>query len=271
MSVPRRIGSTDIAAICALYNPALAADLPKNKTAADVFNRLRWGLESPRTKRMDRGNVMEPYALDYYGEHVGPWWRAEPLGEWWTIADPRNPDFTASPDAWNAPRPRIVVESKTWSEKWGRGQWGAPGTDQMATRFLYQCQWLMARSDAEQAHVVVLFGNDVPTEHGDDVFVVTEPAVYCVARDAKFEAHLNGYGLRFLEEFVLPGIPPPVKSAHHRREMKWRLENERGTDAVDEWKQRCAEHAATNGTDELGRPVSAQGAGDEARGGDGLR
>lgn len=266
----RKLGSTEIAAVCALYNPALAAELPKNKTATDVWLRLVHGLEVPRNSRMDRGNRVEPIAIDYYREHVGPAWRALPVGEWWTIVDSRNPWFTASPDAFDSPAHRIVIEAKSWSEAWGRAHWGEPGTDQMATRFLYQTQWLCARCDAEQAHVLVLFGNDVKAEDGTDDFSITEPAIYRTERDDKFIAQLDAFGERFIDEFVRTGLPPPVKSAHNRRNMKAKL-NERGADAVEEWQQRCAEHAAAHGTDDLGRPVEAEGTGDEAGGGDGLR
>lgn len=276
-SAARRVGSTDIACIAALYNPALAVELPKNKTATDVWLRLMFGLEQRQTRPMDRGNRVEPIAIDYYREHVGPAWRPIPTGEWWTVADPRNADFTASPDAYDAPTPSLVIEAKSWSEAWGRGHWGKPGTDEMATRFLYQCQWLMARSvTASQAHVLVMFGNDVPLLDADgqkvgEDFVVTEPAIYRTERDDAFIAQLDEYGERFLSEFVRTGIPPPVKPAHNRRNMKAKL-NERAGEAVEEWDERCAAFAAAHGTDELGRPAAEDAdAGDEAGGGDGLR
>lgn len=269
-SKARRIGSTDIAAIAALYNPSLALELPKNKTATDVWLRLMFGFEVPRNSRMDRGNRVEPIAVDYYREHVGPAWRPLPVGEWWTVADPRNPWFTASPDAWDAPEPRVVIEAKSWSEAWGRSHWGEPGADRMATRFLYQCQWLMARSRAaEETHVLVLFGNDVKLDDGADDFIITEPAIYRTERDDAFIAQLDAYGERFLSDFVHTGLPPPVNSHANRRNMKAKL-NERAGDAVNEWKERCARHAAAHGTDELGRPVEAEGSGAEAGGGDGV-
>ncbi len=92
----RKLGSTEIACVAALYNPALAAELPKNKTATDVWLRLVHGLDVPRNSRMDRGNRVEPIAIDYYREHVGPAWRALPVGEWWTVVDKNQPMFTAS-------------------------------------------------------------------------------------------------------------------------------------------------------------------------------
>ena len=268
----RRIGSTDAACLAAFYEPALALELPRSKTATDVYARLKWGFEPRKTSSMNRGNEVEPMALDYYREHVGPAWRPalEP-GEWWLVSDPRNPDFTASPDATDREHaPRVVIEAKSWSEAWGRAHWGEPGSDRMATRFLYQCQWLMARTRALETHVLVLFGNDVPVDDPEPgepktFFQVTEPAIYRTERDDNFIARLDAYAERFLSEFVRPGIPPPVKSAHHRRAMKAKL-HEQSSSAVDEWNARCLEHAAANGTDELGRPVTRreENAGDEA-------
>jgi len=82
----RRIGSTDIAVIAALYEPALAVDLPKHKTAADVWFRLRTGMDAPSNPRMDRGTRLESSLLDCYRRYVGPAWRP-PLadGEWWLV------------------------------------------------------------------------------------------------------------------------------------------------------------------------------------------
>ena len=247
----RRLGSTEIAAVSALFEPKLALELPKSKTAGDVWLRLVAGIDMPKRKPMQRGLDMEPWALAYYAEHFGPWWREKPLGEWWTIAHPNFEWATASPDAYDSPEARRVIEIKTQSE-WARKQWGMPGTDEMATRYLYQCAWLMACSGAAETHVLCVFGNDTP----DDGFVVTEPAAYRVERDESLETSLLVMGERFWSEFVLTGQPPPVRPAANRREMK-RVLHERGVD-VKEWERRC---------DERGE-VEEQ-SGDEAGGGDG--
>lgn len=266
----RRLGSTEIGAVAAFYNPALALRLPKNKTAGDVYNRLRWGLDVPRRKQMTRGLHFEAAALDYYAQHVGPWWRALPLGQFWTVTDGRNRDFTASPDAFDTRAASVVIELKTQSE-WARKQWGMPGTDEIPAGYLFQVQWLCARCGSEAAHVLAMFGHDVPGTHGDDSFVITEPAIYPVKRDDEVIAQLDAYGERFLSEFVRPGRPPPVKSAHNRRAAKEKLTDEHGRSAVYEWEARCAEHAAAYGLDATGRPLSAKGVGAEADAGDGAR
>ena len=233
----RRLGSTDIACVAALYMPQLRHELPKNKTAGDVFCRLVYGLEPKRNARMQRGLDLESWSLDYYAEHIGQWWRERPLGEFWTVPHALNNDFTASPDAYVKPG---VLEVKTQSE-WAREQWGTPGTSEMANRYLYQCDWLMACCDKPEAHVLCVFGNDVPREGSltETEFIVTEPAVYRVTRSATRERMLLDVGERFLEEFVRPRVPPPVKPANRRNDAKERIDAEHGKGAAEEWYERC--------------------------------
>ena len=259
----RHLGSTEIAAVAALYLPQLEAELPKSKTAGDVWLRLTHGLEVPRNNRMQRGLDMEQWAFDYYAEHVGPWWRPQPVGEFWTVAHPERPDFTASPDAYDAPDGRLVVEIKTQSE-WARKQWGTPGTNEMANRYLYQTAWLLACCDKEEAHVLCVFGNDVPVEGelATTEFIVTEPAIYPVERDPDVERLLLDLGERFLEEFVRTGIPPPVKPAHNRTEAKRLVNEKHGEGAAVEWYARCDERSRQL-ADAAAAGDDAEAAGDE--------
>lgn len=250
--IERRLGSTEIAAVMGYYIPALAAELPRNKNITDVWQRLFWGIQHKGNARTRRGNKVEPKALEYYRKHIGPTWRPVPDGEFWTVQHPSQHWFTASPDAYDAPKPRIVIEAKSQSE-WARKQWGEPGTDKIATRYLYQATWLLSCCDAEECHVLCMFGHDVEQENGEMDFVFTEPAIYRVERDAKVEDALLTYGKIFIDEFVATGIPPPVKPATCRRELKERMTNEWGRDAVFEWEARCAEHAATQPGAQVGR------------------
>jgi hypothetical protein len=238
--VERRLGSTEIAAVAALYVPALRKELPRHTTAADVFARIKWGLNKKKNRPMERGNEVEPQALNYYRQHVGPCWRPLPSGEFWTIQHPEYEWATASPDAYDAPSPRIVIEAKSQSE-WARKQWGLPGTDQMATRYLFQCLWLAMCSGAELVHVVCMFGWDVPADKETPAhFEVTEPALYFCRRDAGIESQLVDYGERFWNDFVRTGKPPPVKPGPGGiMQFKERLFNERGLDAVREWEAQC--------------------------------
>lgn len=210
----RRIGSTDIAAIAAFMDPALAVDLPKNKTAGDVWLRLCHGIDLPRSKQMARGNDVEPALLECYRENIGPAWRPtlEP-GRWWTVRHPRHDFATCSPDAFDAETPTLLVELKSQSV-WARNQWGTPGTDEVATRYLYQAAWAMACCGVEECRFLVGFGND-DTATGQ--FYFTETVPYVVRRDVELETRLLQYGAAFWESFVLTGKPPPVASAQNRR------------------------------------------------------
>lgn len=261
----RRLGSTEIAAVAALYVPSLAAELPKTKTATDVWCRLRWGLDAPSNGRMARGLRVEPWGRTYYEKHIGPYWRPVPFEEKWVVPHPSREWASASPDGYDAPTPRVVIEMKTQADPWARGQWGTPGTDEMATRYLYQAQWLLSCADAEECVVLCLFGQDTEDESGEPNFVITEPAVYRVERDAEVEAALLAYGERFIEEFVRPGIPPPVKPHANRRVMKARLADERGSDAVRRWQAECLEYAATQLGAQAVRGDGAGGPGAEER------
>jgi hypothetical protein len=217
----RRIGSTDIACIAALYEPQLAVDLPKHKTAADVWFRLRTGKDAPSNQRMDRGTRLEASLLDCYRQHVGPAWRPKlEAGEWWLVTHPQHEFATCSPDGFDcSPPPHLVVEFKTQSV-WARKQWGMPGTNNLATRFLYQLAWSMACCDADSAHLLVAFGTDTKDAHGTPVFIIEDTATYWSERDLELEQRLLGYGERFMAEYVETNKPPPVKPHHHRNAMK---------------------------------------------------
>ncbi len=215
----------------------------------------------PSNGRMARGLAVEPFGLKYYQQHVGPWWRPVPLTERWVVSHPTHEWASASPDAYDSPGGRVVVELKTQADPWARPLWGTPGTDQMATRYLYQAIWLISCANAERCHVLCLFGRDVEVDGAPD-FIVSEPAVYAVDRDLEIENALLEYGERFMTDFVRPGIPPPVKPHANRREMKKRLTDERGADAVIEWEARCIEYAAANG--QIGRGAGQGAEGDGA-------
>jgi hypothetical protein len=216
----RRIGSTDIACIAALYEPQLAVDLPKHKTCADVWFRLMTGKDAPSNPRMDRGTRLESALLDCYRQHVGPAWKPDlAADEWWLVTHPQHAWATCSPDAFDAPTPSVAVEFKTQSV-WARRQWGLPGTNNLATRFLYQLAWTMACCDVDRAQLLVAFGTDTRDAEGAAEFFIEDTAVYWSERDAELEARLLDFGQRFVNDFVATGKPPPVKPAAHRAAFK---------------------------------------------------
>lgn len=217
---PRRpvgIGSTDIACIAALYDPALAVDLPKNRTAGDVWLNVVHGVELPRNSRMDRGSRVEPVLLECYREHIGSTWRPSlPPDAWWSVTHPKHGWAFCSPDAFDAEQPSRLIEIKS-QDVHARPLWGTPGSGEVATRYLYQSAWAMACADVDETHFLVGFGTDDKTT-GE--FWFTETAPYVVHRDLQLEARLLEYGERFFNDFVRTGRPPPVKPHSNRREWK---------------------------------------------------
>ncbi len=207
----RRIGSTDISSIVAFYVPSLA-HLAKYANATDTYLRLVHGLSQPRNKPMDRGNRVEPMLRTLYRETVGP--VAEPPG---TLHHPTLDWAVASPDGLT---PSVVVELKTASI-WIREQWGLPGSDKTPDKYSLQVQWLMEVAQREAAHVLVAFGKDAEDADGNHEFYVSETAAYLVPRNAELAAQMVAFGQRFMNEHVLPCVPPAeLPPVHNRREFK---------------------------------------------------
>lgn len=218
----RRLGSTEIAAVCALYRPELALHMPKSaKTAADVWMRLVAGIEQPMNGRMKRGNDVEAELLQCYRENVGPAWRPELApNEKWIVQHPEYSWASASPDALSGPPPaQSIIEFKSQSV-WALNQWGAPGSDKIPERFLYQLAWTMACLGAQEWLLLVGLGIDTKREDGSPVFIYDRTIPYHGERDYAVEAMLFEYGERFINEYVRPRKAPPCGPTHNKRAFK---------------------------------------------------
>lgn len=212
-STGRKIGSSDCGACAALYEPSLAY-LAKQRTAGDVWLRLVHGIEWKGNKRTDRGLEMEPALAELYEQEFGEWYRPVPWGEKWVIQHPSREFATCSPDAFGDD---VIVELKTQSQ-WARPQWGDPGTDEVPDSYAAQCQWLLACTQRDTAHVVVAFGADT-----DEGFAVVETAFYRVDADAELQHRLLACGERFWTDFVVTKQPPFVKPDANRVAWKEKL------------------------------------------------
>jgi hypothetical protein len=232
----RRLGGTEISAVCALYRPELATHMPKSaKTAADVWMRLVHGIEQPTNGRMQRGNDVEAELLQCYRENVGPAWRPD-LGpyEKWIVQHPQHEWASASPDALSsAPPAKSIIEIKSQSV-WAQNQWGAPGSDQVPERFLYQLAWTMACLEASEWLLLVGFGNDTKREDGSPVFIYDRTIPYSGERDVRVEAMLFELGGRFIDEFVRTRKAPPVSPTHNKRAYARLKNGEQGVGGVRE-------------------------------------
>lgn len=208
------LGSTDIAAVVALYRPELA-HLSKKKNATDVWLRLVHDVEQPDRAVMGRGHMVEPLLRKLYRETVGP--IPDPPG---TLSHPVFAWAVASPDGLTAD---VVAEMKSASE-WVRNRWGAPGTDLIPDDYNLQVQWLLEVAQREVAHVLVAFGRDYKNEDGAADFAITDTAAYVVARDRVLAASMLECGAKFLAEHVSPRVPPAMPPLHNKRAFK-RLTN----------------------------------------------
>ncbi len=218
----RRIGSTEIAAIVALYRPELA-HLAKKKNATDIWLRLVHGIDQPRRAVMTRGTRVEPILRELYRETIGA--VADPPG---TLAHPVHEWACASPDGVT---PGFVQEFKTCSE-WIRDQWGEPGSDRVPDDYGMQIQWLLEVVGRPFAHVLVAFGRDFKEDDGQPGFAITDTAAYVVNRDERLAASMVELGQRFWSEHVIPRVPPALAPLHNKRKFK-QLEKERNGQTSD--------------------------------------
>lgn len=251
MTIERKLGSSEIGAVWALYDPSVAY-LAKQKTAGDVWLRLAHAVEWKGNARTNRGLEMEPELAALYAETVGPWSRPVPWGAQWVVPHPDHDFATCSPDAYGDD---VIVELKTQSI-WARPQWGTPGTSEVPDSYNCQCQWLLACTGRPTAHVLVAFGSDVTPESPEDPsFPVVETAMYFVHANAALQSKLLAFGERFTMDFVRTGRPPLVKPNDNRTAWKKRLK-ENGYDP------KSPEYVDL-------KPKRAKVAGAEAVGGDG--
>lgn len=218
-----RLGSTEIAAVVALYRPELA-HLSKKKNATDVWLRLLHDIELPSRDVMDRGVRTEPLLAEVYRESVGP--LRTDIGtinhRSWSLA-------VASPDGLTDD---ALVELKT-ACNWVREKWGEPGTDLIPDDYNLQVQWLLEVADRDVAHILVAFGNDLSDEEGQPLFAITETAAYLVRRDPELVAELLSCAARFFAEHIETKTPPPMKPVHNIRKFNALIKESANGKAVD--------------------------------------
>lgn len=205
----RSIGSTDSAAILALYHPEMA-HLSKMKNATDVWLRLVHDIELPRNTAMGRGIRVEPMLRTLYRETIGH--VDDPPG---TLRHSAHAWMVGSPDGLSE---SALVEFKTVGH-WSEAQWGEPGSDRVPDSYNLQVQHLMEVAGRQVAHVLAAFGSDFKDNNGVDAFSVERTAVYLVRRDNALVAEIVRCGARFFAEHVETRTPPDLKPLHNIR--KW--------------------------------------------------
>ncbi len=184
----RRIGGSSIAGI-----------LKKSKwrTPLDVYLELTDPASQVERsgEDIDRGNFLEPAIREWASKKTGlqflkPASPVLTLPEWdWA---------TVSPDGLNIVGEKVgtLLEIKA-PRRDDALFWGEQGTDEVPNDALFQTHWGMMVANAEAGVVAALIGGEL--------------RIYRVKRDREFEGKLLARAKDFVEQFVLPRVPPPAE------------------------------------------------------------
>ncbi len=193
----RKIGGSMIAKI-----------LKKSKwgTPLDAYLELI-GERPPEEKSgedIDRGNFLEPAILEWTNKKTGLHFRKTQvavLPEWeWATVSPDGVSIDAQTAGIKADeirvieRPDVLLEIKA-PRRDDALQWGEEGTDQVPTDALLQTHWGMMVTRADSGVVASLLGGEL--------------RIYRVARDKELEAKMLSRAKEFVEQHVIPRVPPP--------------------------------------------------------------
>jgi predicted phage-related endonuclease len=181
----RLMTASKVAAICGVSQ----WDSPRS-----MWHKMRNELPAePQTAVQSRGHYLEPAVLAWWAdEHDvdrsnGALWRNHPLYvmDGWAAA---TPDAEAHVNGG-----LVLVEAKTARDL---EEWGTPGTDEIPTKYLFQCYWQMHVSGVRVCHVPV-------------IGAFLDFATYVVAYDREIGSALEARCLAFYES-LQADEPPPI-------------------------------------------------------------
>lgn len=176
---------------------------------AKVLGKSKWGTpldayleltgERPSADKtgedVDRGVFLEPALREWASKKTGVQFKkAPPLvldsWEWATV----NPDGMAPPslEQWRG-GPLLEIKAPRRDDAL---QWGEEGSDEVPTDALLQTAWGMMIADASEGVIAALLGGEL--------------RIYRAVRDCDLEAKMLAAAKRFVEEHVLPRVPPPA-------------------------------------------------------------
>jgi putative phage-type endonuclease len=127
--------------------------------------------------------------------------------EWWT-GTPDRAVALRHGDTWNG-----LLEIKIVGERMAH-QWGEPPDGDVPEQYLTQVAWYMPLLNAEWADLAVQIGN-------------RDYRVYRINRDREFENQLRDAALEFINNHLVPQVPPPIDgSESSRRYLNYRYPKE---------------------------------------------
>lgn len=190
----RRIGGSTIAKI-----------LKKSKwgTPLDAYLELTGERTEERTgEDIDRGNFLEPALRQWANKKTGLRFLEReqfelPEWDWATVRpDGLTQEITGSPFRANA-----MLEIKA-PRRDDALQWGEEGSDEVPTDALLQTHWGLMVTNAKEGVVAALLGGEL--------------RIYRVKRDLDLEAKMLARAKEFVEQFVIPRVPPPAQFGDDR-------------------------------------------------------
>lgn len=130
----------------------------------------------------------------------------------------RHPDYpwwTGTPDRQIDPGPDAgLLEIKIVGERMAY-QWGEPPDGDVPEQYLTQCAWYMPLLGVKWADLAVQIGN-------------RDYRVYRINRDREFEDQLRDAALAFINDHLIPQVPPPIDgSTSSKRYLDYKYPQDR--------------------------------------------
>lgn len=192
------LGGGDIAAILGVspYRTAVDVYLSKQPDAPPEAP------DTEREKRFRRGKDWEPIVVGWMADDYG----IEVIGRNHRYRDPEFPFMAAEIDfEWLTDGVEANGEIKTVYPL-AAGRWGEMGTGEVPVEYAAQSLFGLMITDRTLCQYGVVFGADDLT-------------LYHVERDDGEIEWMRGEGVRFWQEHVLKGIPPPPRTAGDLRKL----------------------------------------------------
>jgi putative phage-type endonuclease len=182
-----------------LIDPPVENEAMKWGSAAEHVVARRYAKENP-DRYLGPGGTDVGFDYHYPLTHKDyPWWTGTPDREI-TLVDNSS---------------RGLLEIKIVGERMAH-QWGDPPDGDVPEQYLTQCAWYMPLLNVEWADLAVQIGN-------------RDYRVYRINRDREFEDQLRDAAVAFIENHLIPEIPPAIDgSESSKRYLHYRYPKEQG-------------------------------------------
>ena len=207
------ISGTEIAAILGLNPYMTPMDLYMRKLGLidppEENEAMKWGIAAEHVvaRRYARETGLKVFpSVDQGFDYTDP--LIHPDFPWWT----GTPDRKVMKDSWSGGG---LLEIKIVGERMAH-QWGDPPDGDVPEQYLTQCAWYMPLLGVEWADLAVQIGN-------------RDYRVYRINRDRELEDTLRDAALAFINDHLIPQVPPPIDgSESSRRYLNYKYPQDQG-------------------------------------------